>query len=82
MAEETGLAFEQLTYVSEYAQDDAVHFLFEAQLTLAQEPRPCNEIDDCRWISAKELGKRNVRQPIRLLLKRSAADVQGAVVPQ
>lgn len=82
MVEETGLAFEQLNYVSEYAQDDAVHFLFEARLTLAQEPRPCNEIDDCRWISAKELSKRNVRAPIRLLLERSAADVQGDVTAQ
>lgn len=75
MAEETGLTFEQLFYVCEYEQDNVVHFLFEAQLTLRQKPRPCNEIDDCRWLNAKELRKRNVREPIRHLLKRCASDM-------
>jgi len=75
MSEETGLRFDRLTYVSEYRQDNVVHFLFEARRTLSKKPRPCNEIDHCRWISAKRLGKRNVREPIRDLLKRCTGDL-------
>jgi 8-oxo-dGTP diphosphatase len=73
MAEETGLNFDQLCYVSEYEEDKVVHFLFEASQTLAKKPRPRNEIDDCRWFSAEELGKRNVRGPILSLLKQCGA---------
>ena len=75
MAEETGLAFDQLSYVSEYEQDKVIHFLFEAKLTLAQKPRPGNEIDDCRWFKAKHVNKRKVRGAIRSLLKACAGDV-------
>lgn len=74
MAEETGLTFDQLSYVSEYEENRVIHFLFEARLAGQRKPRPCNEIDDCRWFSAKELDKRNVRGSIRTLLKRCASD--------
>jgi 8-oxo-dGTP diphosphatase len=74
MAEETGLIFDQLSYVSEYEQDRVIHFLFEAQRAGQRKPRPCNEIDDCRWFSANDLDKRNVRGSIRTLLKRCASD--------
>lgn len=76
MAEETGLTFDELSYVSRYEEDDVIHFLFEARKTSHQKPRPCNEIDDCRWLSAKAATKRNVRAPIRSLLKRCASDVE------
>ncbi len=75
MAEETGLSFDRLAYVSAYRQDNVVHFLFEARRTLSRKPRPRNEIEDCRWISRKDLSKRNVREPIRDLLKRCAGDL-------
>lgn len=75
MAEETGLSFDRLAYVSQYRQDNVVHFLFEARRALSKKPRPLNEIDDCRWISRKALSKRNVREPIRDLLKRCAPDL-------
>lgn len=74
MAEETGLTFDQLSYVSEYKDSRVIHFLFEATLAGRRKPRPCNEIDDCRWFSPKDLGKRNVRGSIRTLLKRCASD--------
>lgn len=73
MKEETGLAIEQLRYVSRYQDANVMHFLFEATLKTSQKPRPDNEIEDCRWIRAKHLGKRNVREPIKLLIKRFAA---------
>ena len=73
MSEETGLCFDQLFYVSEYEEGKVIHFLFEARLTLPKKPRPCNEIDDCRWFTAKQVGKRNVRGAIRTLLKHCAA---------
>lgn len=77
MTEETGLAFDELRYVSEYREDNVVHYLFEARRTLPQEPRPCNEISDCRWFTAKQVDKHNVRRPIRTLLKRHEHDTQA-----
>jgi 8-oxo-dGTP diphosphatase len=74
MAEETGLTVDQLSYVFEYEQDRVIHFLFEARRAGQRKPRPCNEIDDCRWFSANDLDKRNVRSSIRTLLKRCASD--------
>jgi 8-oxo-dGTP diphosphatase len=55
MAEETGLTVDQLSYVFEYEQDRVIHFLFEARRAGQRKPRPCNEIDDCRWFSANDL---------------------------
>ncbi|MGN2406705.1 NUDIX hydrolase [Pseudomonas syringae] len=79
MAEETGLTFDQLSYVSEYTDERAIHFLFEARRSEDQNPRASNEIDDCRWFNAKELDKRNVRGSIRTLLKRcDAGNEHGA----
>ena len=69
MVEETGLIFNQLAYISEYEDSRATHFLFEASLPGQPTPRPCNEIDDCRWFSTKDLDKRSVRGSIRTLLK-------------
>lgn len=81
MAEETGLTFDQLSYVSEYKDDKVIHFLFEATRAIHQKPRASNEIDDCRWFTAKELGKRNVRGGIRTLLKRCESDAgKGGMV--
>ncbi|WP_323370558.1 MULTISPECIES: NUDIX hydrolase [Pseudomonas] len=82
MVEETGLTIDQLLYVSEYEEDKVIHFLFEARRTLNQKPRPCNEIDDCRWFNAKDLDKRNVRGSIRSLLKRCASDVDNSWATQ
>lgn len=81
MAEETGLTFDQLSYVSEYKDDKVIHFLFEAKRAEHQKPRASNEIEDCRWFTAKELGKRNVRGAIRTLLKRYASGGEsGAII--
>jgi len=77
MSEETGLDFDQLYYVSEYEQNNVIHFLFETSLPLRKKPKPCNEIADCRWFTAKELEKRNVHGSIKALL-RHCAPQQGA----
>lgn len=71
MVEETGLRFEQLSYVSQYEEQKILHFLFEAPLVV-QKPRPRNEIDDCRWFTARDVDNRNVRPSIRLLLRQCA----------
>ncbi|MBD8495671.1 NUDIX domain-containing protein [Pseudomonas syringae] len=76
MAEETGLEFSSLTFVSTYREAAVIHFIFEARRAAARKPRPCNEIDDCRWLSVKQLCKRDIRAPIRSLLKRCAADLE------
>lgn len=80
MAEETGMTFDQLFYVARYEEDRVIHFLFEAHRATDQKPRPCNEIDDCRWFKPKDLQKRNVRGPIKDLLKHCAASTsEGSV---
>lgn len=73
MSEETGLQFDELAFVSEFVENNVIHFLFEAPQPLSKKPRPCNEIDDCRWFNAKDVTKRNVRGPIRSLLKQRDA---------
>ena len=73
MSEETGLEFDELAFVSEFTEDKVIHFLFEAPQPLSKKPRPCNEIDDCRWFSAKDVTKRKVRGQIRSLLKQREA---------
>ncbi|MEN5304080.1 NUDIX domain-containing protein [Pseudomonas sp. TWI628] len=71
MVEETGLAFDELRYIAEFREDKVIHYLFEARKS-ACKPRPCNEIEACRWIKPKAVGKRRVRRPIKTLLKRCA----------
>lgn len=71
MAEETGLAFDELRYLTEYREDKVIHYLFEARKA-DDKPRPCNEIEACRWIKARDVPKRRVRRPIKTMLKRCA----------
>ena len=80
MVEETGLTFDQLSYVSQYQDDKVIHFLFEAKRAVNQKARAANEIEDCRWFTAKELGKRNVRGAIRTLLKCYASGAETGAV--
>ncbi|RRV10254.1 NUDIX domain-containing protein [Pseudomonas sp. v388] len=78
MAEETGMTFDQLSYVAQYQEERVIHFLFEARRTGQQVARPCNEIEDCRWFSAEDLEKRKVRGPIRTLLKECVGEGAAA----
>jgi len=71
MAEETGLAFDELRFLSEYREARVIHYLFEARKA-ADKPRPLNEIDACRWIKPRQVAKRRVRRPIKALLRRCA----------
>ncbi|MFJ4156662.1 NUDIX domain-containing protein [Pseudomonas sp. NPDC090233] len=71
MAEETGLAFDELRYVTVYREEKVIHYLFEARKA-DDKPRPRNEIEACRWIKARDVPKRRVRRPIKTLLKRCA----------
>lgn len=72
MAEETGLSFDTLRYVAEYRTDKVIHYLFEARVGAPRKPRPCNEIDACRWLKPRKVDKRRVRRPIVALLRRCA----------
>ncbi|MBP2081828.1 MULTISPECIES: NUDIX domain-containing protein [Pseudomonas] len=71
MAEETGLAFDELRYLTMYREDKVIHYLFEARKS-DDKPRPRNEIEACRWIKARDVPKRRVRRPIKTILKRCA----------
>ncbi len=71
MAEETGLAFDELRYLTMYREDNVIHYLFEARKA-DDKPRPRNEIEACRWIKARDVSKRRVRRPIKTILKRCA----------
>ncbi len=71
MAEETGLAFDELRYIAAFREEKVIHYLFEARKAAAK-PRPGNEIEACRWIKPKAVSKRRVRRPIKTILKRCA----------
>ena len=71
MAEETGLAFDELRFLSEYREERVIHYLFEARKA-GEKPRPLNEIDACRWLKPRQVAKRRVRRPIKTLLRRCA----------
>ncbi|MFJ4430613.1 NUDIX hydrolase [Pseudomonas sp. NPDC089395] len=71
MVEETGLAFDELRYLTMYREDKVIHYLFEARKAY-DKPRPRNEIESCRWIKARDVSKRRVRRPIKTILKRCA----------
>ena len=71
MVEETGLAFDELRYLTMYHEDKVIHYLFEARKT-DDKPRPRSEIAACRWIKARDIPKRRVRRPIKSILKRCA----------
>lgn len=71
MAEETGLAFDELRYLTMYREDKVIHYLFEARKA-DDNPCPRNEIEACRWIKESDVSKRRVRRPIKTLLKRCA----------
>ena len=71
MAEETGLAFDELRDLTMFREDKVIHYLFEAGKA-DDKPRPRNEIEACRWIKARDVAKRRVRRPIKTLLKRCA----------
>ena len=72
MSEETGLAFDKLRYVAQYREDKVIHYLFEAQVAVPRKPRPCNEIEACRWFKPKKMARRRVRRPIMTILKQCA----------
>lgn len=78
MAEETGMTFDQLSFVTQYQDDRVIHFLFEARRVQHQKARPCNEIEDCRWFNINDLEKRNVRGPIKTLLKQCVGEGAAA----
>ncbi|MEZ1840626.1 NUDIX domain-containing protein [Pseudomonas putida] len=71
MAEETGLAFDELRYLTMHREDKVIHYLFEARKA-DDKPHPRNEIEACRWIKARDVSKRRVRRPIKTILKRCA----------
>ena len=69
LAEETGLQVEAMAYLAPLELYQTLHYVFETALPEPQNPRPQNEIADCRWFSLEELAKRNVNKAIRRLLK-------------
>lgn len=71
MAEETGLSFDELRFLTQYREEKVIHYLFEARKA-DDKPRPRNEIDACRWIKARDVSKRRVRRPVKTILKRCA----------
>lgn len=73
IAEEKGLIFDQLSYISEYKEGKVTHYLVGTKRAINQTGRASNKIEDFRWFTAIELGKRNVRGVIRTLLRRYAS---------
>ncbi|WP_108574546.1 NUDIX domain-containing protein [Pseudomonas sp. GV047] len=68
MAEETGLELAHLAYIAEFKDTHIIHHLFESSASLVVEPRPCNEIEECRWFTLKELDEQEVTGVVEALI--------------
>lgn len=69
LAEETGLQVDALAYLAPLELYQTLHYVFETALPEPQQPRPLNEIADCRWFAADELDRRKINKSVRRLLR-------------
>ncbi|MEQ7918331.1 NUDIX hydrolase [Xanthomonas sp. WHRI 1810A] len=70
LREETGLIFSDLAYVSQYEGNNVLHHVFEVSVNPIASPTPKNEIADCRWFTAKQLGNSpNVNPAAKSIVK-------------
>jgi 8-oxo-dGTP diphosphatase len=56
LREETGLILGELAYVSRFQGGEVEHHVFEVSVNFIATPAPNNEIADCRWFTAKQMG--------------------------
>lgn len=69
LLEETGLQTLGLVFLGVYESDDTLHHLFEAQLADGAQPRPQNEIAECRWQNRQQLRELRLTPNARAIVK-------------
>ncbi|MDE1194336.1 NUDIX hydrolase [Pseudomonas sp. Bc-h] len=74
LREETGLILADLSYVTRFEGGEVLHHVFEVSVTFMATPSPKNEIADCRWFTAKELGAQKVNPSAKSIVKAFLSD--------
>jgi len=74
LREETGLIFQDLSYVTRFEGGEVLHHVFEVSVTFMATPAPKNEIADCKWFTAKELGDLKVNPSAKSIVKAFLSD--------
>lgn len=69
LREETGLILEDLSYVTRFEAATVLHHVFEVSVNFIVTPSPKNEIADCKWFTAKELGDVKVNPSVKSIVK-------------
>ena len=69
LREETGLILNELNYVAQFTGTEVLHHVFEVSVTSIVTPAPNNEIADCRWFTAKQLGTMDVSPSAKFIVK-------------
>lgn len=75
LREETGLILEDLSYITRFEGETVLHHVFEVSVTFIATPMPNNEIADCRWFTAKELGNLKVNPAAKSIVKAFLSEV-------
>ncbi|MFK3795757.1 MULTISPECIES: NUDIX hydrolase [unclassified Pseudomonas] len=74
LREETGLILEELDFVTRFEGGEVLHHVFEVSVTFMVTPTPMNEIADCKWFTAKELGDLKVNPAAKSIVKAFLSD--------
>ncbi|MDD1967679.1 NUDIX domain-containing protein [Pseudomonas putida] len=77
LREETGLILEDLSYVTRFEGGEVLHHVFEVSVTFMATPTARNEIADCKWFTAKQLGDLKVNPSAKSIVKAFLDDVKS-----
>jgi 8-oxo-dGTP diphosphatase len=77
LREETGLILEDLSYVTRFEGGEVLHHVFEVSVTFIATPMARNEIADCKWFTAKQLGDIKINPSAKSIVKAFLDDVKS-----
>lgn len=77
LREETGLILEDLSYVTRFEGGEVLHHVFEVSVTFMATPTARNEIADCKWFTAKQLGDIKINPSAKSIVKAFLDDVKS-----
>lgn len=69
LAEETGVQVPNLEFVALYEGDKVMHHVFVTDVPKSTKASAQNEIANCKWLTWKELGDRELNRSIKTLVK-------------
>ncbi|WP_397453667.1 NUDIX hydrolase [Pseudomonas sp. NA-150] len=74
LCEETGLVAQGLVYLARFENDNTVHYVFAAALRETDNPTPCNEIANCKWLPFKKVRNLNVTPAAKTIVRSFARE--------